>query len=129
MQEQRLLEGQVAARAPSSASARLFEITQSDGRDGRARTLCIDKGFKDIFDRNIAAQAIMGRNSCGAIKPGTKLKLTRRNDVSWRRLDVESAKQTGIDSDIRFIAFGIGMALLLAADGAMREVARKPLTF
>jgi len=28
-----------------------------------------------------------------------------------------------------FIAFGIGMALLLAADGAMREVARKPLTF
>ena len=28
-----------------------------------------------------------------------------------------------------FVAFGLGMALLLAADGAMRDVVRKPLTF
>lgn len=28
-----------------------------------------------------------------------------------------------------FIAFGLGMALLLATDGAMRNAAKKPLTF
>jgi hypothetical protein len=39
------------------------------------------------------------------------------------------AAEKVLDLPAAFVAFGIGMTLLLAADGAMRDAAKKPLTF
>jgi hypothetical protein len=70
----------------------------------RARSVGLREGVEGIVDRDVALDAVMGRNLGLAVKSGAQVEGRRDRHICRYRLHVEGAEKPRVDSDVRHVA-------------------------